>query len=296
VLETSNRYYAFGSNSASANIPTFSATTLAEWSPGPDALPRLAPWATDYGFMRLTWAPRVIETNSGFTMYYAAADAGNVLHCLSSARASNPLGPYVDNSTAPLVCQTLFGGDIDPSVFTDTDGTRYLLWKSDGNCCKKHTILWSQQLSRDGTKLLGHPSALLADNQTYQGGIIEGPSLLRYRSVSYLFFSASSWQTGSYSIGYAVCGSPLGPCAQILDHPFYSSHGPVSGPGGPEFFTTAHGQQVMSYSAWTGAPRRRTLRLVAVGFKDGLPYIQGPDIGPTVATPSTGSRTAGTVP
>jgi beta-xylosidase len=290
VLASGARYFAFGSNSPTANIPTFTSTDLTDWSAGPDALPKLASWATDYGIFRLTWAPSVIGTGSGFTMYYATADAANVLHCISSAHASSPLGPYVDDSTGPLVCQTLLGGDIDPSVFTDHNGTRYLLWKSDGNCCAKHTLLWSQELSPDGAALIGDPSPLLSDGWTYQGGIVEAPSMISERSVYYLFFSVNAWATSNYSISYAVCSSPLGPCAQPLDHPFYASHGAMSGPGGPEFFTTSYGQRDMSYAAWTGMPRTRTLRLVAVRFKHGLPYTHGPDLAAAISASPAGHQ------
>ena len=65
VLASGARYFAFGSNSSTANIPTFTSTDLTDWSPGPDALPKLASWATDYGIFRLTWAPSVIRTTSG---------------------------------------------------------------------------------------------------------------------------------------------------------------------------------------------------------------------------------------
>ena len=57
------------------------------------------------------------------------------------ARSSTtPPGRWCASSTS--------GGTIDPSIVTDVDGSTWLLFKNDGNCCKITTSLWSQQLTR----------------------------------------------------------------------------------------------------------------------------------------------------
>ena len=278
VVAWHGRYYAFATNSASANIQTFESTDLLTWVPGPDALPRLAPWASDYGFLRLTWAPSVAATKAGFVMYYTTGNPYGGQQCISSARAESPLGPYTDDSSAPVVCQYLYGGDIDPSIYTDGH-QRYLLWKSDGNCCGKPTFIWSQPLSGDGD-LSGHARILLVSDQAWQGGVIEAPAMVRDHSVYYLFFSANHYDSPGYAIGYAVCASPSGPCAQPSDRPVLRSSGTVIGPGGGEFFRGPGHQLLMCYSAGTsgagptGGPR--AMWLTPVTFAGGVPAFPAP--------------------
>ena len=59
--------------------------------------------------------------------------------CISRATSANPAGPFVDDSSSAFVCPLAQGGAIDPSVFVAPDGTPWLLWKSDGDCCNMPT-------------------------------------------------------------------------------------------------------------------------------------------------------------
>ena len=75
--------------------------------------------------------------------------------CISRATSANPAGPFVDDSSSAFVCPVSKGGAIDPSVFVAADGTPWLLWKSDGDCCSLPTTIYSQQLSPDGLSVVG---------------------------------------------------------------------------------------------------------------------------------------------
>ena len=211
ILTVGANYYAYATNSPTENIPTYRSSDLKTWTPGPDVLPTLPRWAISSSFLRLTWAPSVLHHGSGYELFYAAGDKANDLECISRAEGPSPLGPYTDISTRPLVCQTSLGGDIDPNVFSGRGGQTYLLWKSDGNCCGKPTELWSQRLSAGGTSLVGRPVPLLVDDQAWQAGVIEGPSMIEKGSLFYLFYSGNAWDTASYAVGYAVCSSTSGP-------------------------------------------------------------------------------------
>ncbi len=54
---------------------------------------------------------------------------------LDGATGKTPAGPFTDTSAKPLVCQADEGGSIDPSPRVAADGTVYLYWQNDGNCC-----------------------------------------------------------------------------------------------------------------------------------------------------------------
>ena len=113
-----------------------------------DALPHEPGWAAP----NATWAPSVLQRGSTFVLYYSAVYTPTGQQCISEAVATQPQGPYVDNSTLPLMCQTALGGSIDPTPFVDANGTPYLVWKSQGGSGQPPT-LWSQQLTADGHRL-----------------------------------------------------------------------------------------------------------------------------------------------
>ena len=152
----------------------------------------------------------------------------------------NPAGPFVDDSTSAFVCPVAQGGAIDPSVFIAADGSPWLLWKSDGDCCGLPTIIYSQQLAPDGLSVVGPANRLIGASQPWEGGLVEGPSMLESGGTFWLFYSANLWGTDHYGIGVAHCASVTGPCTKSLDHAWLSSteSGGQSdpGPGGQEFF------------------------------------------------------------
>ncbi len=93
-----------------------------------DALPRLPAWAA-WGE---TWAPDAVEIDGEWLLYFAALFGDSGLHCIGNASSSTPTGPFVPFEE-PLVCDLDAGGNIDPSVFVDSVGDAYLLWKIDAN-------------------------------------------------------------------------------------------------------------------------------------------------------------------
>jgi Glycosyl hydrolases family 43 len=98
--------------------------------------------------------------------------------CISRATATNPAGPFVDNSTSAFICPVDEGGAIDPSVFIASNGTPWLLWKSDDDCPNKPTYIYSQQLSPDGLSAVGPPHRLIGATQSWEGDLVEAPAMI----------------------------------------------------------------------------------------------------------------------
>ncbi len=219
ILPTGGAYYGFATNSVAGNIQIIRSTDLTHWTTVGDALPHEPVWAAP----NATWAPSVLQRGSTFVLYYSAVYAPTGQQCISEAVATQPQGPYVDNSTLPLMCQTALGGSIDPTPFVDADGTPYLVWKSQGGGGQPPT-LWSQQLTAAGTALVpGTATSLLAPSLTWQGGVIEGPSMVLVGGQYLLFYSANDWRTSAYAIGVAHCAGPLGPCTETSAQPLLAS-------------------------------------------------------------------------
>ncbi|MBA3302689.1 MAG: family 43 glycosylhydrolase, partial [Acidimicrobiia bacterium] len=149
VLRVGGTYYAYSTNTGGPSLPVMSSTDLVTWvarpayDPGPpldddpwfnDALPRPARWARYSGGTRPrveVWAPGVGQFGSTFVAFYAVR-VSPVRMCISRATSSSPLGPFVDDSSRPLVCDADPAGSIDPQPFLDpASGDAYLLWKSE---------------------------------------------------------------------------------------------------------------------------------------------------------------------
>lgn len=248
ALRTSDAIYLFATNTVktpyapAAHIPVI-ALTRDSWFEGHylgDALPILPAWTVS-GYQ---WAPSVWARPGGtYVMYYstpathplnclgrepAAAcihtSAGpRTAYCISRATSSSPAGPFVDGSSSAFVCPVSEGGAIDPSVFIDSEGTPWLLWKSDGDCCGLPTRVYSQQLSADGLSVIGSPHRLIEASQSWEGGLVEGPSMVEQGKNYWLFYSANLWGSDDYGIGIAHCASVIGPCTKPLDHAWISS-------------------------------------------------------------------------
>lgn len=239
LLAEPDANYIYATNTTTANIPVYRAASGDDGTVDylGNALPQVPSW-TVKGFQ---WAPSVFARPDGtFVMYYATpqpptTDGSPRRQCISRATSRAAGGPFVDDSTGPMICPVDQGGAIDPSVFVD-GSTPYLLWKADGDCCNLPTIIYSQQLSADGLSTAGDPVELIRDTQSWEANLVEAPSMITNGEKYILFYSANDWATPNYAIGVAVCESVTGPCSKPLDEPWLPSIDFYSGPGGQEFF------------------------------------------------------------
>jgi beta-xylosidase len=278
VLHVGNTFFAYATNSVEGNIAIIESTDLTTWSVVGNALPNLPGWVTPGA----TWAPGVLQVGGSFDLYYSAkvAGPGNGEECISVATATQPQGPFIDSSTAPLECQSSLGGSIDPSPFVDASGTPYLQWKSIGTGGQPATI-WSQQLDSAGTGFATAPGstpvAMIVADQPWEAGVVEAPDLIVNAGRYYLFYSGNNWDSADYAIGVATCAGPLGPCTKPSSQPILASSPNVQGPGGESVFTDASGASWIAFDGYTpgavGYPNSRDLYLQHVDFSGAVPVV-----------------------
>jgi beta-xylosidase len=209
-------------------------------------------------------------------MYYTARHSSG-RECLSVATSKDPDHGFVDHSTGPLVCQLGLGGSIDPSAFVASDGSAYLLWKSEGEVVGSGAQLWSRKLGDDFTSFDGDAHAIEGVDRAWEGRTIEGPSMAEANGKFYLFYSGNDWQTEDYAEGWAVCEQPIGPCTKPANNVLLKKHDAIAGPGGGEVFMAPGGQLFLSYHAWTqgyvGYLNRRQLHVDRLSFGGGVPQV-----------------------
>jgi beta-xylosidase len=292
VLEVDDRYYAYATGNLTYNIQVAMSDDLVEWTSPREALRNLPFWQpTSKG---LTWAPEVVETSAGFVMHYTARDVQEGKQCLAVAVAEAPEGPFVDRSEGPLLCQYELGGSIDSHPFTDEDGTRWLLWKNDGNCCGMYTRIYAQQLSDDGLTVEGEVHDLgLRNDVPWERDLIEAPTLLLHDGMYYLFYSANGYNTRNYAVGYATSDTLLGPYTDAEENPILMTEAPVgsppgaaAGPGHQSIVEDDDGDLWMVYHAWDVSRvgdqlgGTRSLWIDELVIEDGKARVEGPDAEP----------------
>lgn len=290
VTSLNETYYAYATGTAGKLIQVATSADLVTWSQASEALLREPTWMAGS-----TWAPEVYEMPAGYVMYYTGRSAvprpdGDGAQCLSVAVADDPDGPFVDESEEPLACQPDLGGSIDATVATDEDGTSYLIWKNDGNCCGIPTRFFAQELSVDGLSLVdGEPVDLgVEDDARWEGGVIEAPTVLELDGTYYLFYSANAYETYRYAVGYATSDTLTGPYADAPENPILTTQRPATavGPGHQSIFAADDEDLWMAYHAWDVSGigyelgGRRALWIDELVFEGGKPDVLGPDAGP----------------
>lgn len=156
------------------------------------------------------WAPEVTYHNGRFFLYYSVGN--EMLMEIRVAVAERPAGPFVDSG------HTLTKEDfaIDPHVFTDDDGTRYLFYATD---FLQHSHIGTGTVydrMLDMFTLAGRPRPVSRARYPWQvydprrsekGGVcwytVEGPFVLKHKDRYYQMFSGGNWKNIRYGVSYA---------------------------------------------------------------------------------------------
>jgi len=284
-------YYAYTTNVGFNLVPLWRSSDLTHWyqagvddadptNPDPNSFPdgsavdasHFAKWSTT---LFDKWAPAVLQANGQYVMWYSA-NKGAGPHCLGIATATSPDGPFRDVVNGPRVCRDTQGGIIDASPFTDSDGQRYLTYKTEGTATQPSRI-YAAKLGADGMTL-GTEALLLERQGGWELPRIEGPTLWRSSEGLFLFYSGGDWPTSGYAVGVARCATALGPCTRVYTTPVLASRGSALGPGGQSPFVDAGGVLRFAFHAWSspnvGYPSgARSMRFLPVTFPGGYPKI-----------------------
>jgi beta-xylosidase len=266
------------------NYPYATSEDLVTWEPRGDAMPRLPAWANGN-----PWAPEVTQTSAGYVMYFTARAAGVKrpdgadAQCVGVAVGDTPDGPFVDDGAEPLVCQVALGGTIDASIVRDVDGSLWLIYKNDGNCCAMPTRLYMRPMSEDGLTFAGKEVEVdgIVNDQEWEGGVVEAPTIHHHDGTYYLFYSGNNYRSADYAVGYATATSLTGPYADAEENPILASGNGAIGPGHQALAADPDGDLWMVYHAWSSSAfLERNVWIDELRFDGGRPVVDGPDLEP----------------
>jgi beta-xylosidase len=246
VIRTRDGYYLYSTNGDLGRLPTFFSKDLVAWDFVGDGMPDIAPWSESGKH----WAPEVMEIDGKYHVYYSAHDKTTDRQAIGVAVADSPEGPFIDESSAPMISQPNEGGCIDASPFRDRRKQLWLLWKNDGNAADKDSFIYAQRMSEDGMHVIGGPTRIIAMDKDWETYTIEGPSVIEYLGQYYLFYSAGEYWKESYGVGVAVAKDIAGPWEKLGNGPILAGNDLAVGTGhgmpirtGLEFWYIYHAWQ-----------------------------------------------------
>jgi arabinan endo-1,5-alpha-L-arabinosidase len=229
------------------------------------------------------WAPELHRIGDKYVAYFTARHSDGKLS-VGAAFADSPLGPYTDLG-APLVHDAGMGM-IDANAFVDETGTPYLVWKADGNAAGQPTPIYGQGLTADGRSLTGSRVTLITNDLGWEGGVVEGPWVVRHGGRYYMFYSGNAFYNGTYAVGVARADAPLGPYTKKGD-PIVRTNAQWVGPGHCSVIDGPHGEAQLVYHAWqaghvNGPGDQRMMLVDPVHWDESWPTVP--------AAPSSRSR------
>src|SRR5690606_14226899 len=274
ILLHDDIYYAYGT-ATDDGIAVFISQDLITWKAVPGN--RLALDKKDSWGDRWFWAPEVYAVNGKFYMYYTADEH------ICVATSDSPLGPFVQSVKEPM-----FKGEkcIDNSLFIDDDGKPYLFFDrfNDG------LNIWVAELEDDLMTLRTETMEKCINvSQTWEEvwpRVNEGPFVMKHEGKYYMTYSANSYESPFYGVGYATAEQVTGPWTKYQGNPILQKPGELVGVGHSAMFTDKDGQlRVVFHSHRSeSAIHPRYMNISAVRFveRDGATVME---IDPEYITP-----------
>lgn len=233
IFQYKNTYYLYGTGDANAGngFVTYTSGDLKKWKlsekNGGYALRKGDAFGRS-GF----WAPQVFFHQGKFYMAYVANEQ------IAIAESSSPAGPFTQTKNDSLATNVK---QIDPFVFIDDDGKKYLYHVRliNGN------RIFVAELNDDFSAI--QPGTLrecIAATENWENTahakwtVAEGPTVIKHKNVYYLFYTANDFRNPDYAVGYATSDNPLGPWTKHPGNPILNKTMiGINGTGHGDFFS-----------------------------------------------------------
>jgi GH43 family beta-xylosidase len=238
------------------------------------------------------WAPEVAFFEDRFYLYYSVGNEERME--IRVAMADHPGGPFVDSGRR-LTSEPFA---IDPHVFTDEDGSRWLFYAADflerdhigtGTVRDRLVDPFTLEGNPRPVALPRHDWHVYHPNRPEKGGVrwhtVEGPFVLRRKGLLYEMFSGGNWQNPTYGVSYAWARSLQGSSEwDQAPLPILRSGGEVVGPGHNSAVRGPDNRQLYCvYHRWSADLKERVMAIDPLDWAGERMLILGP-----TATPQPG--------
>jgi len=232
IMLWEGKYYAYGTLSPDG-IAVFVSDDLLEWRTPGEAPNGLALHKDDSWADKWFWAPEVYHVKGKFYMYYSA----NEHICV--ATADSPMGPFKQEVQKPMIESEKC---IDNSLFIDDDGKPYLLFDrfNDG------LNIWVAEL-RENLLEIKHETMVkcIHVSQPWEEiwpRVNEGGFVVKHNGIYYMTYSANSYESPFYGVGFATATSITGPWTKYEKNPIFQKPGDLTGVGHSAMFRDKEGK------------------------------------------------------
>lgn len=266
ILLHDDTYYAYGTSDPDG-IAVYVSDDLLAWQRVDGN--RLALHKDDSWGDRWFWAPEVFEVDGTFYMYYSADEH------ICVATSDSPLGPFRQMEKKPMI-----EGEkcIDNSLFIDDVGKPYLFFDrfNDG------LNIWVAELEDDLVTVRTETmTQCIHVSQAWEEvwpRVNEGPYVIKHGETYYMTYSANSYESQFYGVGYATASHPNGPWTKYEGNPILQKPDELVGVGHSAMFTDKAGDLRIVFHAHQseGEIHPRTMHISTVTFaeKDGETIMQ----------------------
>ena len=260
ILNYDGKYYAYGTL-APDGIAVFVSDDLKSWSVPEGAGDGLALYKDDVYADHWFWAPEVYFVNGTFYMYYSA----NEHICVATSKS--PLGPFKQGIKKPMIEEERC---IDNSLFIDDDGKPYLSFVrfNDGN------NIWIAALE-DDLKTIKKETMTKCINVTQSWEevwprVIEGSFITKHKGIYYMTYSANSYESPFYGVGFATAKNIYGPWKKHEGNPILQKPGKLVGVGHSAMFKDKNEQLRIVFHSHNSKTKihPRTMHIGTVYFKN----------------------------
>lgn len=183
------------------------------------------------------WAPQVFQYGDRFYMAYSANES------IAIAQAKSPFGPFTQEKKVALKAPVK---QIDPFVFIDEDGKKYLYHVRVANGANRIFVARLKDdlsgIVEGSLKKCIEASESWENTENSKWSVTEGPSVLKKGDRYFLFYSANDFRSPDYAVGYAVASDPMGPWKKYEGNPILSRNNiNKNGTGHGDFFKDRKG-------------------------------------------------------
>lgn len=266
---------------------TFSSSDMVNWKDEGVILDagvgKDVPWAVGSA-----WAPTIEEKNGKYYFYFCAKRSDGK-SCIGVATSDSPTGPFVAEKSPLITPENLENSvtvsqTIDPSVFTDDDGTSYLLF---GN--GSPAIV---QLSNDMTSLKAGSMSKLSGATDFRESI----TVIKRNGLYHFTWSCDDTGSENYHINYGTSSSLYGPIQYqytvLSKNPDMNILGTghqsiIKLPNKDEYYMTYHRfvTPLNQYNSGLGYHRETCIDKVEFDTKSGLMKVIIPTVEGVTETP-----------